>query len=73
MEKHTIIGGKVHVHKRENSSNWQCSTYLNGNNRRVTTKEDSLALAKQFAEDWYLGLRGQQARGELGSGLITNS
>lgn len=65
MEKHTIMGGKVHVCKRENSSIWQCSTYLNGKNRRVTTKEDSLALAKQFAEDWYLGLRGQQACGEL--------
>ena len=27
-EKHSILGGKVHVYRRENSSRWQCSTYL---------------------------------------------
>ena len=64
-EKHTIMGGKVHVYKRENSSVWQCSSYLAGKNRRVSTKEESLALAKQFAEDWYLGLRGKARDGEL--------
>ena len=64
-EKHTILGGKVHVYRRENSPNWQCSTYLNGKNRRATTKEQSLKLAKEFAEDWYLELRGKKARGEL--------
>jgi integrase len=64
-EKHTILGGKVHVYKRERSSVWQCSTYLEGKNRRVSTKEESLAKAKEFAEDWYLGLRGKKARGEL--------
>ena len=65
MEKHTIMGGKVHVYKRENSSVWQCSTYLEGKNRRVSTKEDSLARAKEFAEDWYLELRGKHRRGEI--------
>ena len=64
-EKHTILGGKVHVYKRERSSVWQCSAYLEGKNRRVSTKEESLARAKEFAEDWYLGLRGKKARGEL--------
>lgn len=65
MEKHTIMGGKVHVYRRENSRLWQCSTYLSGRNHRVSTKEDSLVLAKEFAEDWYLGLRGKAKRGEL--------
>ncbi len=65
MEKHTIMGGKVHIYKRENSSIWQCSTYLAGKNRRTTTKEDSLSLAKEFAEDWYLELRGKQRAGEI--------
>lgn len=68
-EKHTILGGKVHVYRRENSSVWQCSSYLDGRNRRVSTKEESLAKAKEFAEDWYLELRGKKARGELLSEL----
>ncbi|MEM7242977.1 MAG: site-specific integrase [Pseudomonadota bacterium] len=64
-EKHTIMGGKVHVYKRENSTVWQCSSYMEGRNRRVSTKETSLAKAKEFAEDWYLELHGKKARGEL--------
>ena len=65
MEKHTLMGGKLHVYKRPGSSAWQCSTYLAGKNRRVSTKEDSLQLAKEFAEDWYLGLKGKQRAGEI--------
>ena len=64
-EKHTILGGKVHVYRRDNSSLWQCSTYLAGKNRRVSTKEDGLAKAKDFAEDWFLGLRGKVRNGEI--------
>jgi integrase len=64
-EKHTILGGKVHVYRRDNSSRWQCSTYLAGKNRRVSTKEDSLGKAKDFAEDWYLELRGKARNGEI--------
>ena len=63
-----ILGGKVHVYKRPNSSSWQCATYLAGKNRRTTTKEDSLSKAKEFAEDWYLQLRGKLRDGELVSG-----
>ncbi len=66
-EKHIILGGKVHVYRRDNSSRWQCSTYLAGKNRRVSTHEDSLAKAKDFAEDWYLQLRGKARAGELRS------
>lgn len=65
MAKHTIMGGKVHLYKRENSSVWQCSAYIKGKNRRVTTKEKSLSVAKDFAEDWYLDLHGKNKRGEL--------
>ena len=67
-EKHTILGGKVYLYKREGSPVWQCSTYLSGKNRRVSTKEDSLSKAKDFAEDWYLQLRNLKAEGELTSG-----
>ncbi len=63
--KHTILGGKVHVYKRENSRFWQCATYLSGRNRRATTKEEGLGQAKDFAEDWYLELRGKHGRGEI--------
>ncbi len=64
-EKHTIMGGKVHVYKRPGSPVWQCSSYLAGKNRRFSTKEESLAKAKEFAEDWYLELRGKNTRGEI--------
>ena len=66
-EQHTILGGKVYVYKRPNSSLWQCSTYLAGKTRRVSTKEESLARAKQTAEDWYLKLRGKLRSGKIKS------
>lgn len=62
---HTTLGGKVRLFMRPNSSYWQCSTFLNGKKRRCSTKTDSLAQAKDFAEDWYLTLRGKQRAGEL--------
>lgn len=65
MAHHTLMGGKLHVYKRENSRFWQCSTYLGGRNRRVSTHEESLAAAKDFAEDWYLELRGKLRAGVL--------
>jgi len=64
-EDHALMGGKLHVYRRKNSGNWQCSTYLAGKNWRVSTKEDSLARAKDFAEDWYLGLKGKSRAGQL--------
>ena len=65
MEKDTLMGGKLHVYKRPKSAVWQCSTYLAGKNRRVSTKEESLSLAKEFVEDWYLGLKGKHRAGEI--------
>lgn len=69
-ENRTILGGKVHIYRRPNSSSWQCASYLAGKNRRTTTKEDSLSKAKEFAEDWYLQLRGKLRDGELKSGKL---
>lgn len=65
IEKHTILGEKVHLYRRENSRFWQCSTFLNGKNHRISSKQESLQLAKDVAEDWYLTLRGKHSRGEL--------
>ena len=64
-ESHPLLGGKVRVYRRENSSQWQCSTFLAGRERRASTRTDSLAQARAFAEDWYLTLRGKQVRGEI--------
>ena len=64
-EDHQLMGGKLHVYRRKNSGNWQCSTYLAGKNWRISTKEDSLSRAKDFAEDWYINLKGQNRFGQL--------
>lgn len=63
MISHELMGGKLHVYKRENSRLWQCSTYLAGRNHRISTKQESLAQAKEVAEDWYLGLRAKDRLG----------
>jgi len=62
---HDLMGGKLHVYKRPNSRFWQCSAYEAGKNRRTSTHEESLAHAKDFAEDWYLELRGKLKTGEI--------
>jgi integrase len=64
-EDHELMGGKLHVYRRENSSNWQCSTYLAGKNWRASTKQDGLQRAKEVAEDWYLTLKGKHFAGAL--------
>jgi hypothetical protein len=65
MPTHQILGGKVQVYRRPNSSYWQCSTYLAGRNCHISTKQDSLQLAKEFAKDWYLTLRDKSRQSEL--------
>jgi hypothetical protein len=67
MESHSLVGGKVQVYRRENSRFWQCAASVGGKQRRASTKEESLVLAKQFAEDWYLELRGKDRAGLLTS------
>jgi len=64
-QKHALMGGKLHVYRRENSGSWQCSSYLAGRNHRVSTRTESLAHAKDFAHDWYLELHGKFRRGEV--------
>ena len=68
MARHEILGGKVHVYKRDQTRQWHCSASINGRQLRATTKQESLEQAKDFAEDWYLELRGKLKRGELNSG-----
>jgi integrase len=68
MESHDLLGGKLHVYRRLNSRFWQCSAYVAGKNRRQSTKQESLAHAKDYAEDWYLDLRGKSRSGEIKAG-----
>jgi hypothetical protein len=64
-ESHSIFDGRIKIYKRDDGRYWQCSACIKGTNHRASTKEDSLQLAKEFAEDWYLGLRGKLRNGEL--------
>lgn len=54
VESHTIMDGKVHIYRRENSRFWQCAVYLGGRNHRQTTRQDSLVMAKDYAREWYM-------------------
>jgi integrase len=67
-EQHDLMGGKLHLYKRDNSRHWQASTYLAGKNRRKSTKQESFAHAKDIAEDWFLDLKVKARAGDLKSG-----
>ena len=65
MSSHEVLGGKVNLYQRENSSLWQCSASIDGKQFRASTKEESLALAKEYATDWFLTLIGKSRAGLL--------
>ena len=65
METHQILNGKVQLYRRGESRIWQCAASVGGKQRRATTKRDSVSLATEFAEDWYLALRGKDHAGIL--------
>ncbi len=67
MANHTILNGKVQLYQRGAGQFWQCSASVGGAQRRTSTKQDSLALAMEVAEDWYLELRGKSRAGLLKS------
>ncbi len=63
--RHSLMGGKLHVYRRGNGSQWHCSTSFSGKEHRSSTRSDSLAHAKEIAQDWYLTLHGKHRAGEL--------
>ena len=66
MPTHSILGGKVNLYRRnDGGENWFCSTFIDGKNRRKSTKTDSLSHAEEIAEDWFLELRGKSRAGLL--------
>jgi len=64
-KEHTMMDGRVSLYKRERSKYWQCSTFIQGRLWRASTKETDIRKAKDFAEGWYLELRGKARFGEL--------
>lgn len=67
MQRQEILGGRVQLYRRADGESWHCSASVGNKQRRSSTRSDSLALAKQVAEDWYLGLRGKLRAGVLKS------
>jgi len=63
--RHELLGGKLHVYKREGSTYWQCSASIGKKQFRHSTKEESLVRAKEIAEDWFLELKGKSRFGLL--------
>lgn len=73
IESHLLMDGALHVYRRENSRFWQCSTYLGSRNHRQTTKEESLAAAKDFARDWYMERCVEDRQRRRGGASLLNS
>ena len=68
MEIHRTLGEKVRIYRLRDGGKWHCLTYLKDKEWRISTKEASLARAKDVAEDWYLDLCGKDRFGELHAG-----
>jgi integrase len=71
-ETHTLMDGKLHVYRRENSRFWQCSTFMGGVNHRTSTKEESLVEAKDFARGWYMERCVEERHRRRGSEVQSN-
>ena len=54
MARHELLGGLIQVY-RGTGRYWHCSASIDGHQHRITTGEEDLSLAKQFAEDWFIG------------------
>lgn len=63
---HKILQGKVQLFRRQDDGPWHCSaSFGKGQQKRKSTGETSLALAKEVAEDWYLEMKGLARSGQL--------
>lgn len=68
MERHKILGDKVALYRRTKGGNWHAATFLERQEWRQSTKEKSLAKAKDVATDWYMDLCGKAHYGALQKG-----
>lgn len=66
LEDHfTILEGRCHLFRRENSSYWWCGFHHKGKYLRVSTKEKNRSAAEVTARNWYLKTQGEIAVGKL--------
>jgi hypothetical protein len=68
MQRHRILGDKVALYQRKGSPKWHAYTFLEGKEWRKSTKQESLAKAKDVATDWYMDLTARAHYGELKTG-----
>jgi integrase len=68
-ESISLMDGRLHLYRRPNSRYWQCSTYLIGRNFRISTKQESIPLAKEFAIEWYMEVYAAAKRRERGESV----
>ncbi len=66
--RHFLLDDAVQVFQRPNSPYWYSTCSVAGRQRKISTKEESLARAKDVARDWYLGLIGKYRAGDLKQG-----
>src|ERR1700761_6292096 len=62
---HTMFDDRVQIYRRPGGKVWHCSTRVGGVRFRATTKEEDISRAKDYVEEWYLGLRGQLRAGAI--------
>jgi hypothetical protein len=53
---HQLLNGRLHLYRAPHSQFWQCSASINRKQHRRSTREASLAQAKQIAEAWFFDL-----------------
>ncbi len=68
--RHFMLDDTVQLFTRPKSPYWYCATTVNGRQRKLSTKEESLTRAKDVARDWYLGLIGKYREGTLDVGGV---
>jgi integrase len=66
VARHEVLKGKVQIYKRPGGRYWQCAASFAGKQYRESTKREDIRQAEDFAEDWFLELRGKHKRGEIG-------
>jgi integrase len=69
MERYKILGDQVALYRRSEGGPWHCYTFLNNQEWRKSTKEKSLARAKDVAKDWFNELQAKDHLGELHAGI----
>lgn len=66
-EHFTILDGKCHLYRRNNSPFWWCGFHHKGKYLRASTKEVDHSAAEVVARNWFF-----QKQGEIASGKISN-